>query len=371
MTTNTSRADGAGPAPAAVVAAMVADGARSCALVRRRPAATDGGDAAADRGDRRDLDDGADDHGAAARARDRDRLDPLRSRVRVRQGSGAAGLGRPDRRADRAVGHPLPGHQARPAHRRRCSSTPAAPATPASGSSSAAGPSCRSGATAGSTSSRGIPGARTAARRCTASTSDAEEAAFWKDVAIPYTAEQSAAYPAEDGGPGAAVRRGDGRAAVAHLDGRHRPRPRRLRALSGEEQITYVGFSYGTMLGQTYANMFPERVRAMMLDGVVDAVAVHRQRRGPGGRTTPDRPMPSSTSSPSCAMPPARPTARWPAIPDRPRPSAWTSCSRRSGPAPSRRPTPTRRASSSTATSSSARSPRCATRTCGRRGPSS
>ena len=32
---------------------------------------------------------------------------------------------------------------------------------------------------------------------------------------------------AEDGGPRPAVRRGDGPAAVAHLDGRHRPRPRR------------------------------------------------------------------------------------------------------------------------------------------------
>lgn len=45
-----------------------------------------------------------------------------------------------------------------------------------------------------------------------------------------------------------------------------------LRALSGEEQLTDVGFSYSTMLGQTDANMFPQRVRAMMLDGVVDAV---------------------------------------------------------------------------------------------------
>ena len=46
----------------------------------------------------------------------------------------------------------------------------------------------------------------------------------------------------------------------------------RLRELSGEDQLTYVGFSYGGMLGQTFANMFPERVRAMMLDGIVDAV---------------------------------------------------------------------------------------------------
>jgi pimeloyl-ACP methyl ester carboxylesterase len=44
-----------------------------------------------------------------------------------------------------------------------------------------------------------------------------------------------------------------------------------LRVLMGEEKLTYVGFSYGTFLGQTYANMFPDRVRAMLLDGVVDA----------------------------------------------------------------------------------------------------
>jgi pimeloyl-ACP methyl ester carboxylesterase len=47
----------------------------------------------------------------------------------------------------------------------------------------------------------------------------------------------------------------------------------RLRELLGEEKITYVGLSYGTFVGQTYANMFPERLRAMMLDGIVDVVA--------------------------------------------------------------------------------------------------
>jgi pimeloyl-ACP methyl ester carboxylesterase len=45
-----------------------------------------------------------------------------------------------------------------------------------------------------------------------------------------------------------------------------------LRVLLGEEKLTSVGLSYGTYLGQTYANMFPDRVRAMLLDGVVDAV---------------------------------------------------------------------------------------------------
>ncbi|MFN8126337.1 MAG: alpha/beta hydrolase [Candidatus Nanopelagicales bacterium] len=46
-----------------------------------------------------------------------------------------------------------------------------------------------------------------------------------------------------------------------------------LRRLSGDRRLTYVGLSYGTYLGQTYANLFPRKVRAMVLDGVVDPVA--------------------------------------------------------------------------------------------------
>jgi pimeloyl-ACP methyl ester carboxylesterase len=44
-----------------------------------------------------------------------------------------------------------------------------------------------------------------------------------------------------------------------------------LRALVGEEKLTYIGLSYGSYLGQTYANMFPNRVRAMLLNAIVDA----------------------------------------------------------------------------------------------------
>ena len=40
-----------------------------------------------------------------------------------------------------------------------------------------------------------------------------------------------------------------------------------VREALGEEQITYVGFSYGTYLGATYLELFPERVRAAVLDG--------------------------------------------------------------------------------------------------------
>jgi pimeloyl-ACP methyl ester carboxylesterase len=44
-----------------------------------------------------------------------------------------------------------------------------------------------------------------------------------------------------------------------------------LRGLLGEEKLTYIGLSYGTLIGQTYANLFPNKVRAMLLMGLIDA----------------------------------------------------------------------------------------------------
>jgi len=44
----------------------------------------------------------------------------------------------------------------------------------------------------------------------------------------------------------------------------------RLRAALGESRLTYLGLSYGTYLGTVYAEMFPKRVRAMVLDGAID-----------------------------------------------------------------------------------------------------
>jgi pimeloyl-ACP methyl ester carboxylesterase len=46
-----------------------------------------------------------------------------------------------------------------------------------------------------------------------------------------------------------------------------------IRRALGERRITYVGFSYGTFLGATYASLFPGNYRAMVLDGPVDADA--------------------------------------------------------------------------------------------------
>ncbi|ANW63312.1 hypothetical protein BCA37_06580 [Mycobacterium sp. djl-10] len=47
-----------------------------------------------------------------------------------------------------------------------------------------------------------------------------------------------------------------------------------LRTLVGEPQLTFYGESYGGFLGQVYANLFPARVRAMVLDGPPDPIAV-------------------------------------------------------------------------------------------------
>jgi pimeloyl-ACP methyl ester carboxylesterase len=43
-----------------------------------------------------------------------------------------------------------------------------------------------------------------------------------------------------------------------------------LRAALGDRELTYLGYSYGTFIGSTYAEMFPGNVRAMVLDGAVD-----------------------------------------------------------------------------------------------------
>ncbi len=43
-----------------------------------------------------------------------------------------------------------------------------------------------------------------------------------------------------------------------------------IRAALGEARLTYLGYSYGTLLGATYASLFPTRVRALVLDGAVD-----------------------------------------------------------------------------------------------------
>jgi pimeloyl-ACP methyl ester carboxylesterase len=46
-----------------------------------------------------------------------------------------------------------------------------------------------------------------------------------------------------------------------------------LRALMGDSKINYLGFSYGTLIGTTYANLYADRVGHMVLDGAIDPTA--------------------------------------------------------------------------------------------------
>lgn len=46
-----------------------------------------------------------------------------------------------------------------------------------------------------------------------------------------------------------------------------------LRAVLGDDQLYYLGYSYGTFLGATYAELYPERAGRLVLDGAIDPSA--------------------------------------------------------------------------------------------------
>ncbi len=47
----------------------------------------------------------------------------------------------------------------------------------------------------------------------------------------------------------------------------------RIRQALGDDQLNYAGYSYGSFLGVSYANLFPDKVGAVVVDGVLDPVA--------------------------------------------------------------------------------------------------
>lgn len=98
-----------------------------------------------------------------------------------------------------------------------------------------------------------------------------EQAAFWGDQpAFPYTGEQEQPYlrVATEYAQRCAQRNGD---RLDHLSTVDVARDLdRLRETVGDQRLTYIGYSYGSYLGQVYANLFPQRVRALALDGVLD-----------------------------------------------------------------------------------------------------
>lgn len=93
---------------------------------------------------------------------------------------------------------------------------------------------------------------------------------FWRGTQIPETRAESAAFSRK----AAALARRCGKVGgplLRHVSTGDSARDLdHLRRLLGLRRISFLGLSYGTYLGQTYANLFPGRLRAMVLDGVVD-----------------------------------------------------------------------------------------------------
>jgi pimeloyl-ACP methyl ester carboxylesterase len=99
---------------------------------------------------------------------------------------------------------------------------------------------------------------------------------FWKGESIPITKRQSRRYRRETAAYARRCGKLSGRL-LRHISTADQARDLDyLRRLVGDRRLNYYGVSYGTFLGQTYANMFPRRVRAMAIDGVVDPVAYTR-----------------------------------------------------------------------------------------------
>ena len=211
----------------------------------------------------------------ARQLEDSDRLDGLRQAARVRAGPGAAGLGPPGRAQDQAGGDPPPRQPARAADRLAVrqpgrSGRLGVEQVRDDGASLDAGRGpVRRGRLgirgAGDEHARALLSQRAGAGRGSSATGRSPRRAR-------PSRDATCARPSR--WRGAAARSSGG--LLRHISTADTARDLDyLRRLVGDRQLTYLGLSYGTFIGQTYANMFPRRVRAMILDGVVDPVAVH------------------------------------------------------------------------------------------------
>ncbi|MFC4014318.1 alpha/beta hydrolase [Nonomuraea purpurea] len=74
--------------------------------------------------------------------------------------------------------------------------------------------------------------------------------------------------------------RSGGKQVLAHVGTRDAARDMDvLRQALGDDKLTYAGTSYGTRLGAVYAEMFPKKVRALVLDGAMDPLKGTHERR--------------------------------------------------------------------------------------------
>jgi pimeloyl-ACP methyl ester carboxylesterase len=106
--------------------------------------------------------------------------------------------------------------------------------------------------------------------KCFRSVKDQNAAYAGLNVAFPYTKAEEKAYVASAKAVGRACST-TGKPLSGAMSTAEVARDMDvLRRAVGDQKLSYLGFSYGTALGQYYANMFPDRVRALVVDGVLN-----------------------------------------------------------------------------------------------------
>jgi pimeloyl-ACP methyl ester carboxylesterase len=113
---------------------------------------------------------------------------------------------------------------------------------------------------------RGVGGST--AVRCTGNPAATDEL-----VGSPVRPEQQAQFLASSAalGHGCAAASGE---LLAHTSSANTARDLELlRQAVGDDSLSFLGYSYGTYVGASYANLFPDRTRAMVFDGALDLVA--------------------------------------------------------------------------------------------------
>lgn len=126
------------------------------------------------------------------------------------------------------------------------------------------------------------------------------------------------------------------------------------RSVEDVPRLQYIGFSYGTILGNYFASIHPGRVGRIILDGVCDAddyatgpasltpISSHRHSANHprAGRPTPSTPTRSQSSSSKAATPPVRSSAAS-RRPTTPPPRTSKTASTPPSPPSTRSPSPT------------------------------
>lgn len=109
--------------------------------------------------------------------------------------------------------------------------------------------------------------------RCFPSEAKAQAATEAMSRGFPYTPEQDAAYLSSATALANACNR-FGQPLSGSMSTAEVARDMDVvRRALGEDKLNYLGWSYGSYLGQVYANLFPDRVRVLAIDGVIDPQA--------------------------------------------------------------------------------------------------